>query len=108
MGIVNFRPLAGKVLRSIKGPKFRPPARDGDRYDIQGSWMYIDDKDSMQLTQYGIYGPEQTELIKRLLRSDYTCLDVGANIGYFTLIMAKQAKRVYAFEPEPRDRKSVV
>ncbi|AIF84132.1 methyltransferase, FkbM family [Candidatus Nitrososphaera evergladensis SR1] len=104
MGIVvRFRPLAGKVLRSIKGPKFKPPARDGDKYDIQGSWMYVDDKDSMQLTQHGIYGPEQTSLIKRLVKGDYTCLDIGANIGYFTLIMARQARQVYAFEPEPRN-----
>jgi len=91
------------VLRSIKEPKFKPPARDGDKYDIQGSWMCVDDRDSMQLTQRGIYEPEQTRLIKRLVKRGQTCLDIGANIGYFTLIMAKQAGQVHAFEPEPRN-----
>src|ERR1044072_5252750 len=31
------------------------------------------------------------------------CLDIGANIGYFTVIMGKSEKvnHVYAFEPDP-------
>ncbi|HVX02494.1 MAG TPA: FkbM family methyltransferase [Nitrososphaera sp.] len=100
---MNLRTLAGKALRSLRGPKYKTPARDADKYRIQGSWMYVDDRDSMQLTKYGIYGPEQTSFIKSLVKSDYVCLDIGANIGYFTLIMAKQAKLVHAFEPEPRN-----
>jgi FkbM family methyltransferase len=92
-------------LRSLRGPKYKPPVRDGDKYNIQGSWMYIDDKDSMQLTQYGVYGPEQTRLIRKLVKKGYVCLDIGANIGYFTFVMAKQAKQVYAFEPEPTNFK---
>jgi len=31
------------------------------------------------------------------------CVDVGSHIGYFTLLMAKKAKKVYAFEPEPKN-----
>jgi FkbM family methyltransferase len=31
-------------------------------------------------------------------------VDVGANVGYLTLIMARHARRVYAFEPDPRSR----
>ncbi len=29
-----------------------------------------------------------------------TAVDVGANIGYYTLLLAKRAKKVYAFEPD--------
>lgn len=100
---MNLRPLAGKALRSLRGPKYKPPARDGGKYRIQGRWMYVDDRDSMQLTKYGIYSPEQTSFVKGLVKSDHVCLDIGANIGYFTLVMAKQAKQVHAFEPEPRN-----
>ena len=65
--------------------------------------MYIDDLDSFRLTRFGIYQPEQTKLIKKLVKKKHNVLDIGANIGYFTLIMAKQAKQVHAFEPEARN-----
>lgn len=65
--------------------------------------MYVDDKDSLNLTKYGVYEPAETALIKKLIKPDYVVLDIGANIGYFTLIMAKQSKQLYAFEPESRN-----
>src|SRR5205085_1401318 len=70
---------------------------------IQGSWMYIDDKDSLSLTKYGTYEPDETDLIKKIIRPEYIVLDIGANIGYYTLLMAKQVKQVFAFEPEQRN-----
>ena len=65
--------------------------------------MYIDDKDSLQLAKNGIYNYEQTQFIKKLVKKKHIVLDIGAHIGYFTLIMAKQAKQVHAFEPEARN-----
>jgi len=62
--------------------------------------MYLDDLDSLKLGVNGIYEPQETLLIQELVKPDWTCIDIGANIGYFTLIMAKQCKYVYAFEPE--------
>ena len=94
---------AGRVIRKVKGPKYKSPPKNGDKYKIVGSWMYIDDKDSSQLTKNGQYNHEQTQLIKKLVKKKHTVLDIGAHIGYFTLIMAKQAKQVYAFEPEARN-----
>lgn len=46
----------------------------------------------------------QTALIKRLVQPGTLAIDVGANIGYFTMIMARavgSAGAVLAFEPEP-------
>jgi len=62
--------------------------------------MYLDDLDSLKLGVNGIYEPQETLLIQELVKPDWTCIDIGANIGYFTLIMAKKCKHVYAFEPE--------
>src|SRR5688500_12606743 len=102
---VKLRPFAVKVIKKIKGiqtPKYKPPPQDGDKYRILGKWMYVDDKDSLNLTKNGFYKYQETKLIKKLAKK-HTVLDIGANIGYFTLLMAKQAKQVYAFEPEPRN-----
>jgi FkbM family methyltransferase len=55
------------------------------------------------LFYYGTYEPEQVALWKQLLASgrDIVVLDVGANIGYYSLIAATHpnVKRVIGFEP---------
>lgn len=50
------------------------------------------------------YGEEQ-EFFRRYLRPDDDVIDVGANIGFFTLIFSTlvgKFGKVYAFEPHPR------
>lgn len=44
----------------------------------------------------------ETKLIRRLAGPTDTCVDVGAHIGYFTLVAAKYAGRAHAFEPSAR------
>ena len=51
---------------------------------------------------YGIYDLSLTELLWRLISPGETALDIGANIGYMTSIMAKrvgQTGKVISFEP---------
>jgi FkbM family methyltransferase len=100
---MKLRPLAGKIKRKLKPPQYHPPKKSGDKYKILGKWMYLDDKDSMRLAKFGIYNFEETKLIKKLVKRKHIVLDIGANIGYFTLLMAKQAKLVHAFEPEAQN-----
>jgi FkbM family methyltransferase len=70
-----------------------------------GYRMFIDDLDSLDLGKNdGIYEPYETSLIMDFVNEDMICVDVGANIGYHTLLMVGQkAKYVYAFEPERRN-----
>jgi FkbM family methyltransferase len=69
--------------------------------EIQDSLMYLDGSDlSMMLRRDGIFDRPETELIKSLLKKDDIAIDVGAHIGYFTLLMARRCRRVFAFEPE--------
>ena len=64
--------------------------------------LYLrDETDLWGFYQNGVYEPEETKLIKSLVKPDMVCLDIGANIGYFTVLMAKQCKLVWAYEPEP-------
>jgi len=62
--------------------------------------MFLDDKDSLGLKKNKIYEPIETMLIPSLINKDSICLDIGAHIGYFTLLMAKHCKHVHSFEPE--------
>ena len=47
--------------------------------------------------------PFEPELffIRRYLRRDALAVDVGANVGLYTRVMARHAKAVLAFEPHP-------
>lgn len=50
------------------------------------------------------YEPYTTELFMHALRPGYVVLDIGAQFGYFSLLVAKvvgQTGKVFAFEPDP-------
>jgi len=51
----------------------------------------------------GDYEPNETNFLGRVLRESDVCLDVGANIGYYTTLMARIAAKgiIHAFEPDP-------
>lgn len=49
----------------------------------------------------GTYELDTQMAIARLVRPDFVCYDIGASIGYLSLLMAHRARQVYAFEPAP-------
>src|ERR1700722_6587167 len=73
----------------VLGHLFRAPTLDR----LAALWMY----------KLGILGREETQMLRRLLRPGMTVLDVGANQGLYTLLLAKLVHpgRVFAFEPQP-------
>lgn len=52
---------------------------------------------------FNLSEPGQLSYAARLLRPDSVCFDLGANVGFYTLLFATRAKHVYAFEPLPRN-----
>jgi FkbM family methyltransferase len=72
--------------------------------DVQGHRMILDKEDSLFLHLKGVHEPLSTELVKSYIEPDDVVVDVGAHVGYFTLLFARivgDGGRVFAFEPEP-------
>lgn len=75
-----------------------------DRAEVDGHVFVLDAHDSLGLSSVGFFEPVVTALVKDLVQPGSVVVDVGANIGYFTLLFARAAGpdgHVYAFEPHP-------
>ena len=67
---------------------------------IDGSIIYLDKFDSLCLSINKSYEKEETELIRQHVKKSDVILDIGANIGYYTILFSKLGKEVHAFEPD--------
>jgi FkbM family methyltransferase len=99
-------------MLSLSNAVFRLVWSGGHVIDVQGNKMYIDVNDphpNMRKTfqTYGmnlVHEEETTALFKKIVQPEDVVLDLGANIGYFTILAAKlvgPTGKVYSFEPEP-------
>jgi FkbM family methyltransferase len=69
---------------------------------MDGFEMHLDPSDFIQLDIliYGFWEPE-IEAAARSLRPGDCFVDIGANVGYFSLMAASRGASVLAFEPQP-------
>jgi FkbM family methyltransferase len=73
---------------------------------LRGRWWDPASRGKVLRILNGTYEREQTALFEQMLDPGDTVLDVGANVGYYTLlasVLVGGGGRVHAFEPEPRN-----
>ena len=77
-----------------------------DFIKIDGRKMYVHNNDGLALSIFKTYEPDQTEIVKKVVNPGDIVIDIGAHVGYYTLLLAQivgDKGRVYAFEPDPEN-----
>ena len=106
---VNRIPLGGKTLGSRVNPllvkmlycKLPEPT------EISGMTIFHSPADGRESVGWGYafdYEPKTRRIFEQIIKPSMTVVDVGANIGYYSLLAAKLVGnngRVFAFEPDP-------
>lgn len=72
--------------------------------NVEGNQMYLlkHGGDSIQLSTLGTFEPFETQILKKEIKEGNFVVDVGASIGYYTLLFAKwtgSKGKVFSFEP---------
>jgi FkbM family methyltransferase len=81
------------------------PSRGERDAEVFGYRVRLDLAEAIQRWIYlGAFEPQETALVRGWLKPGMTFVDVGANVGYFSLLAASlvgERGRVYALEPSP-------
>ncbi len=89
--------LIRKIQNSVEG-SFR-----ASEVIVHGHKMHLPKKGFHEYSVYGIYGELDTIMVEKLVKNEDVVVDVGAAIGYYTLILARAVGNkgtVIAFEPK--------
>lgn len=81
--------------------------------DLQDYSMYImpDDYVGSMILKDKIYEPHVTNVVKSILKEGDVFLDLGANLGYFSLLASRlvtNTGKVIAFEPNPQNQQLIL
>jgi len=108
---------AASIIQRLPAGRYRAmnwvAARGADPFwarmpaDLGGALFRCDLRDPLmrEVCLTGRYEPQETTLLQQLLEPGMTCVDVGANWGYFALVAAHLVGpdgRVVAVEADPR------
>jgi FkbM family methyltransferase len=99
------------VLTEAAGRQTGPPPDLDGAATVETDWgpLFIDAGDDVirpAIEEHRIWEPGETELLLGWLRPGMTFLDIGAHVGYYTVLAARRVAPggiVFAFEPSPRN-----
>jgi FkbM family methyltransferase len=109
---LGVRTLESFSLEFARSAEFKTRFSDDSGYDLDimtelpgglRLWFNWRDRQAIRIAT-GMHEATTQQAVRRVLRPGMNCLDLGAHIGLYTLIMAQASGptgKVYAFEPFP-------
>jgi FkbM family methyltransferase len=106
LGLTNgFENVAANINETRKKRYVNNPVLERK---VNGYYISLNPEDTDSISPAigidGLYEPEETELLRKIVRRGDVVVDVGANVGWYTLLSAhlvENTGKVIAFEPEP-------
>src|SRR4249919_1281797 len=102
---VPFRSLRCRLYRTFSWPLAIDLAM---RLEVTtaGGRMEVDTGDAVGsvVAVSGVWEPNITAVVRQVVSPGDVCIDVGAHVGYYTLLMSRLVEEhghVFAFEPSP-------
>ena len=100
---------AADILRAIFAEYETVSKTEYLKYNANGDKLYLDtatkDPSMREILADCMLGwdyeSNTNKLIKEVVKKEDICVDAGTSFGYFTLLLGRLAKKVYAFEPTP-------
>jgi FkbM family methyltransferase len=102
------RPAATLISSALSRlPRFVPLALQVSAQTFFGAEMRVvlPEQSACEIVDYGVIEEDVTSFLLAHVTEGMTCIDVGANVGYFTLLAAQlvgPSGQVHAFEPARR------
>ena len=117
-GLLTFGELNQKIECSKEAEliKLKKLAADPEiitiSINLSGNIFFLNTIDKIALETYVVpeYEPGTTNFIRKFLEKGMNVINIGANIGYYTLLAARQVGpegKVFAFEPFPETVKQL-
>jgi len=101
MKVIGNKGLSKNFLgRTVK--KYLVENSKTNEISVNGYKMILDEYDIMQMSLFD-YDPIETEIVKSNVKKNDIVVDIGANIGYYTLLMGRLKANVFSYEPEPKN-----
>lgn len=96
--IYNYRALRLALMFRTRNPEFLTARLPWCVMKVKSDWLGRN-------IYLGSYEKKELMMIARIGNPEWVALDIGANIGYYTLFLEKRVgcRMVYAFEPSPRE-----
>lgn len=97
----NFESIIPNVvIRKLRSSQF-----DNKIFEVEGHRMFLNEG-LFGLSIGNPFEPLVTEIVKKHIKRGNNVLDIGAHVGYYTLLFAKlvgKEGKVFAFEPNPNN-----
>lgn len=92
-------PLQQLAIRALGPTELTAISEDGDRFLLR----FPEDHNWEDLYFRGVFETGTSRLFKQILRPDDVVFDIGANLGWYTVLFARFLTRglCHAFEPQP-------
>lgn len=86
-----------RVLLNLLFPNKRFSIRETSLFGAR-MFVYIDQHTGRKIL-LSQFERAETEFLDKFVQEDFVCLDIGSNVGYFSVLFASKGAKVHAFDP---------